>query len=150
MNPEEEQQLRPYVLPSYRFLVELHGLEVAGFSEVSGLESEMETEEVMEGGLNGFVHRLPGRIRHQPLVLKRGITISNDLWEWYYNAVQGNIERMNGSIMMFDEEGYLFRAWSFKEAYPTKWRGPELNAMNSEVAFESIEIVHNGLEISYL
>ncbi|RUS46156.1 phage tail protein [Cohnella sp. AR92] len=127
-------------------MVELQGMHVAGFSEVTGLESEIVLEEFAEGGQNQFVHRLPGRVRFQPLVLKRGMTLTNELWYWYANVMRGSIERKSGSIILYDEYDEEFRRWNFYDAYPTKWIGPTLNAASSEVAFESIELVHNGFK----
>jgi len=139
-----EDNVRPYVVGAYRFRVELDGMWVAGFSEVSGLSMETEIHEVPEGGLNQFVHRLPGRIKLEPLILKRGMTMTNELWKWYMQVVNGKITRRNGSIIMYDEQDEEFRRWNFYDAYPSKWMGPQLNAISSEVAVESIELVHNG------
>ncbi len=138
--------MRPTVVGGYRFRIELEGLDVAGFSEVSGLSAETEIEEIAEGGLNQYVHRLPGRTKLQPIILKRGITTTNELWEWYESVVEGRIVRRSGSIILYDERDEEFRRWNFYEAYPSKWSGPELNASSSEVAIESIELVHNGFK----
>ena len=66
------------------FVLKLKAINVASFSEVSGLQIEMETESYREGGVNGFVHTFPKGIKYQPLVLKRGITdLAMTLWNWY-------------------------------------------------------------------
>jgi phage tail-like protein len=137
---------RPYVVGGYRFMVELDGMLVAGFSEVSGLTVETELEEVPEGGLNQYVHRLPGRTKLGPIVLKRGMTLTNELWNWYADVIEGDFERRSGSIILYDERDQEFRRWNFYDAYPTKWIGPELNASSSEVAVEAIELTHNGFK----
>lgn len=136
---------RAYVVGSYRFMVELDGMLVAGFSEVSGLESEVELEEVAEGGLN-YTHRLPGRVRLQPLVLKRGMTTTNELWNWYADVMRGTIVRKSGSIILYNEKDQEFRRWNFYDAYPTRWSGPDFNASSSDVAVEAIELTHNGFK----
>ncbi len=138
--------VRPNVVSAYRFMVELDGMLVAGFSEVSGLTQETETEEVLEGGLNQYVHRLPGRTKPQPITLKRGITSTNELWDWYADVVEGRFMRKSGSIILFNDRDEEFRRWNFYDAYPTKWTGPELNASSSDIAVESIELTHNGLK----
>jgi phage tail-like protein len=137
---------RPYVVGAYRFMVELDGMLVAGFSEVTGLASEIEVQEVPEGGLNGYAHRLPVRVKLQPLVLKRGMTKTNELWNWYADVMSGRIVRKSGSIILYNERDYEFRRWNFYDAYPTKWTGPDLNAASSEVAVEMIELTHNGFK----
>ena len=59
-------RLDPYL--GFRFLVEIQGLIVAGFSEVGGLQAEIETFEYREGGLNDYAHHLPGPVRYPNLV----------------------------------------------------------------------------------
>ena len=144
---QRSEQARAQLVGSYRFMVELDGLLVAGFSEVGGLLVETDTEEFAEGGLNQFVHRFPSRTRHVPLSLKRGMTLSDELWNWYANVIEGQIERKSGSIILYNERDQEFRRWNFYDAYPTKWSGPELNASASEIAVEYIELTHNGFKM---
>ena len=127
-------------------MVELDGMLVAGFSEVTGLSVETELEEVPEGGVNHYVHRLPKQTKLQPLVLKRGVTVTNELWTWYYGVINGSVVRKSGSVILFNEKDQELRRWNFYDAFPFKWTGPELNATNSAVAVESIELAHNGLK----
>jgi len=144
---QQSEQARTQLVGSYRFMVELDGLLVAGFSEVGGLSVETETEEYAEGGLNQYVHRLPARTKHVPLSLKRGMTLSDELWNWYADVVEGQITRKSGSIILYNERDQEFRRWNFYDAYPTKWSGPELNASASEIAVEYIELTHNGFKM---
>lgn len=144
---QQSEQARMQLVGSYRFMVELDGLLVAGFSEVGGLAVETDTEEYAEGGLNQFVHRFPSRTKHVPLSLKRGMTLSDELWNWYADVVEGQIERKSGSIILYNERDQEFRRWNFYDAYPTKWSGPDLNASASEIAVEYIELTHNGFKM---
>ncbi len=137
---------RPNVVGAYRFMVELDGMLVAGFSEVTGLSSELEVMEVAEGGLNAYAHRLPVRVKLQPIVLKRGMTVTNELWNWYADVMGGIVERKSGSIILYNERDQEFRRWNFYDAYPTKWTGPDLNAASSDIAVEMIELTHNGFK----
>lgn len=154
-------------LGAYRFGVELEGLEVAGFSEVQGLETETEMEEYREGGLNWYVHKLPKGIRHSRLILRRGLTTSTDLWDWYIESAHGynTHERKSGSIILYSEiyknrsrrrgprldpaddreVGKEVCRWNFYDAFPVKWTGPSFNALSSDIAIESLELVHNGI-----
>mgnify|MGYP001108681024 CR=1 FL=1 len=138
---------RQDVVGSLRFCVEIQGLQVGGFSEVTGLQAELEIEEYAEGGVNDFIHRFPKRKKYPPLVLKRGITTSRTLWDWFYQTKIGKVKRTSGSIILQDNRGQEIMRWHFLEAYPIKWVGPEMNATRSQVAVESIEIVHNGLKV---
>ena len=137
---------RSQVFASHRFMVELDGMLVGGFSEVSGLSLETELEEIAEGGVNHYMHKLPKQTKTQALVLKRGVTTTNELWNWYSNVVNGTITRKSGSVILYNEKDVELRRWNFYDAFPYKWTGPELNAANSAVAVESIELAHNGLK----
>lgn len=127
---------------SFKFRVEIEGIRVAGFSEVTGLQFETETEPYEEGGVNDFVHILPKRTKLQNITLKRGITDMHDMWDWYQDVVSGHFERKSGAIILMDITGEDKWRWNFFEAYPVKWTGPELKADSGTVAFETIELAH--------
>jgi phage tail-like protein len=131
---------------AFRFKVELDGLLVGGFSEVTGIQSETEVMEYPEGGLNTHVHILPKQTKYSRIVLKRGITQSSELWDWYDGVAGGTIKRKSGSVILHNHAAKEICRWNFFEAYPVKWHGPDLNATSGNVAVESIEIVHNGLK----
>lgn len=137
------QRMDPYL--SFRFLVEIEGLVVGGFSEVSGLQAETEVEDYREGGVNDFVHKLPKGTKYPNLVLKRGVTDSDVLWEWHQDVVNGRIRRKSGSIVLLDGEGNETWRWGFMDAYPTKWTGPDLAGNSANVAVEAIELAHHGI-----
>ncbi len=133
----------PYA--AFNFLVEIQNLVVGGFSEVSGLQAETETEDYHEGGVNNFVHRLPKGTKFPNLVLKRGITDSYDLWVWYQQVMFGEVKRRNGSVVLLDNTYVEKWRWNFVDAYPVKWVGPDLKADGNTVALETLELAHNGL-----
>ena len=134
----------PYL--SFNFAVELYGLVRGGFTEVSGLQLEVETHEYREGGLNAFVHKLAGPVSYPSnLVLKRGIAEVDGLWLWYQGVLRGVILRKPVSVILLDSAGAETRRWDFAEAYPVKWSGPDLNASSDAVAVETVELAHNGL-----
>ena len=128
-----------------RFRVEVEGLIVGGFSEVSGLELQVDTEDYVEGGTNDFVHVLPKGIKYGPVVLQRGITKSDTLWKWQSNVRNGQIERHTVHIVLLDEEGQDAWDWRCLDAYPTKWTGPDFNATDSKIVIERLELVHKGI-----
>ncbi|MDG0789522.1 phage tail protein [Cohnella ginsengisoli] len=134
------------VLGSFRFDVELDGMLVAGFSDVQGLESQTEYEEYREGGVNGYTHRFPKGTRFAQIVLRRGFSSSSALWDWYDQTVRGSVTRKSGSIILYRQDGEELCRWNFFEAYPVKWTGPALDARSSDVAIESVELVHNGIK----
>jgi len=133
----------PYL--AFAFLVELDGLLVGGFSEVTGLQREIEVQDYREGGVNEYIHKLAGPVRYPSnLILKRGLA-GPEAWEWHDNAARGNITRRNGAIVLQDSAGEEAWRWTFLDAYPVRWTGPELRAATAAVAVESLELVHRGI-----
>lgn len=131
---------------AFRFLVEIDGLSVGGFSEVTGLQIETMVETYREGGFNDYEHKLAGPTRYPSnLVLKHGLTNDETLWNWHQAVTRGVIHRKNGSIILLDISGEEYQRWNFTEAYPVKWTGPDLRAGANEVAIETLELVHHGL-----
>ncbi|MGI9302199.1 MAG: phage tail protein [Gammaproteobacteria bacterium] len=135
--------LDPYM--AFNFAVEIEGLLVGGFTEVSGLESQLEVEDVKEGGVNTYVRKLPRQTTFPNLVLKHGLTDISSLWNWHYNATQGIIHRKNGTIMLLDRRQIPVMWWNFRNALPVSWTGPNFDAGSDTIAFESIEMAHEGL-----
>jgi phage tail-like protein len=140
--PTGERKADPYL--SFRFLVEIQGLVVGGFSEASGLTAETELDEQREGGVNEFVHKLPKLTKYPNLTLKRGLTDSEVLWKWHRAVITGKVQRTTIHLVLLNSEGNETWRWSFADAYPVKWIGPELKADGSTVALESLEIAHHG------
>lgn len=117
---------------------------VGGFSECSGLEGTLQVEEYSEGGENRYVHKFPTRMTYANIVLKRGITFSQDLWKWHYDYANGKGKRLDGLITLLDEDREPVQNWAFQGGMPLKWSGPTLNAAQSAVAVETLEIIHQG------
>lgn len=135
------------IYPTNRFYVILDLVPTAVFTELSGLQVETEVMEYAEGGNNSFVHRLPGRTKVSNITLKRGMTTSNELFKWYMEIAQGNkIKRRNLSIVMYDTALKEVMRWSFNNAYPVKWIGPQLSAASTNSAIETLELAHDGLQ----
>jgi phage tail-like protein len=120
--------------------------QIASFAECTGLDVTMETFPYKEGGVNDYVHQFPTRASFGNITLKRGvISLSDDLWSWHNDFVQGKGVRKDGLIYLCDESRTPAKVWKFKRGIPTKWVGPSLNASQSAVALESLEIAHEGL-----
>ena len=129
-----------------RFRVELEGLQVGGFSEVSGLEAVVETTTYREGGENSFEHQLVGPVSYpRPLVLRRGLSDSPDFFEWVARIGRGRVFRRNLTVTLLREDGEPALLWDCLRAFPVRWSGPDLDATGTVVAFETVELAHHGI-----
>jgi phage tail-like protein len=123
----------------------------AGFSEISGLEATMTVETYQAGGVNGGALKFPGPVAWSSLVLKRGmvaqrpISDTSDFWTWLQGFLDGQGVRKDGVITLMDESGAPALAWSWRRGLPLKWTGGTMNAQQSQVAIEQLEIAHEGL-----
>lgn len=131
---------------TFKFWVESKGVIVGAFTKCTGLSTERDTEQYEEGGVNDYVHILPGRIKYSNIILSRGITYANDLWEWYKPA-NGKLRVANVTIMLWSRQGDVVRRWSIDKAYPVKWSGPDFSTDSNEVAIETLELAHHGIRV---
>lgn len=130
----------------YNFRVEIEGVNVAHFSEVSGLESEVDVIEYRSGGELSQVRKLPGLRKYGNVTLKRGIIQSDDLWQWHKAVLDGNVERRSGSIILLEDNREEALRWNFFEAWPSRYVGPVLRAASSEIAIESLTLACERIE----
>ncbi len=135
----------PYA--QYNFLVEIDGVTRAGFTEVGGLTTEQDAIDYRDGNETATVRKLPGLRKYSNITLKRGFTQDKELWQWRKTTIDGLTERRSGSIVLLDEARNEVLRWNFSEGWIIKWEGPALKATANEIAIESLEIVHEGLEL---
>ena len=131
---------------AFNFLVQLEGVASASFSEASGLESETTIIEYRVGD-NPIIRKLAGLTMFRNIVLRRGITLNRDLYDWRKSIIEGNPDRRDGQIILLDDQRNEVLRWNFSNGWLCKWEGPTLSAESNEVAIESIEIAHEGLEL---
>lgn len=130
---------------NFNFRVEINGVTSAGFSEVTGLTTEVDCIEYREGG-DLSVRKLPGKRKYGNIVLKRGVTKSTELQDWHKNILDGVSDRRDGFIILLDEDRTPVVRWKFFNAFPRKWDGPDLKADGNEVAIESLELCCERIE----
>lgn len=134
---------------SNRFVVEVDGEQVGWFTEVAGLEVRAQTEQVREGGVNGFVHHLPGPLTWPNLVLTRGVASDDNLLSWFNRTsgesftASGAVERTTAAVVLVDQDGQRLRSWDLVDAIPVRWTGPRL-ATESGYPTEELEVAHHG------
>lgn len=134
------------------FVLEIDGIRAAGFSDCSGLQMETKVFEYKEGGNNKTTLRFPEHTSYGNVTLKRGIIASNELLRWQADVARGNFsdrprDGINFAIIFLDEQGFELKRWNLIRAYPVKWMGPDLKASASEIAIESVEIAHEGIQV---
>jgi phage tail-like protein len=121
--------------------------EESHFREVTGLDVYIDTVEIQEGGKNDGAHTRPGSTRYSHIVLKRGVSQSKAFFNWVAAAVNRDVKRMGGKIALCQPDGTSVIEWTFEKGWPCRYEGPRLDAEHNAVAFESIEIAHEGLKM---
>ena len=132
-------------LPVFCFKIEISGVS-AFFKSVSGLKFETESIPVREGGANDTTFMLVGATKWSPLVLKNGFTSGSSLLKWRKEWLTGSMTRRSGTIIQLDTALQAKSKWKFVRGWPTKWELSELDASKSELAIETLEITHEGIE----
>lgn len=137
----------------FNFRLELDGIDRGGFREASGLDSSQDPVEYREGNEGALtVRKLPGLVKYSNITLKWGVLVDDpELFAWRRGIMEGKIVkdklRKNLSIILLDDTGKdEVRRWNIREAWPTKWTGPSFNATGNEVAIETLELAHEGVE----
>lgn len=138
-----------------RFLFELDGVAIGVFRSVTGLEVTVETQDIPEGGQNGFVHKMPGRMTWPHLVFRRGVTESNAVFEWLtkssgegFAAGQNRLTRSTGAVTAIADDGTRLRSWEFIDVFPIRWKGPEFSMDSQTLLEEELEVAHHGFRAS--
>ena len=139
---------------TFKFHVEVGGITQAAFTDCSGLEISTEVFEYQEGGLNEYVHKIPGRTKISNITLKRGFATSNELFKWYKEMEKALLEGkrfdfQQVTIILYSsaDRNELVR-WTLDKAFPVKWVGPAFKTDEAAVAVETLEFAHHGISMS--
>lgn len=134
-----------------RFLFEVDGVAIGSFGEVYGLEVHVGVTTYAEGGENGFVHQLPGRMTWPNIILRRGVTDSDALFEWVnrtagsgFAANSNKLKRSTGAITVLGTGNERLRSWELRDVFAVRWTGPSFNAGSGRTLTEEIELAHHG------
>jgi phage tail-like protein len=142
-----------YVPPvGFHFKVEVLGLSSNDsdfrFSDVSGLTTELATEEVAEGGENRFLQKYPVQTKYTDLVLKRGLTKNSEVTDWIDECIQQLIiTPKNIDIMLLDEEHTPLMTWHLVNAYPIKWTVSDFSARNNAIVVETLQLYYQYFKV---
>jgi phage tail-like protein len=120
----------------------------AAFSECDGLEMTMEAKTIKEGGNNAQLHRVAGLLAYGTLTLKRGMTATFDLWDWFAGVAEDPSIRADGEVVLLAPDGAGERArFVMQRCLPVKLKAPALNARDGAVAIEELQLVYESLTL---
>jgi phage tail-like protein len=132
---------------NFNFRLEIDSITQGAFAECNAIGSNNDPIEYREGSDRPTVRKLPGLTKYSNIVLKWGVTdASKELFEWYSDITKGKIKRRNGSIVLTDLDGTEKVRWNFVQAWPAKYEAPSFNAEGTDVAIETLELAHEGVE----
>jgi phage tail-like protein len=144
--PATDARNDPY--RGFNFEVDFGDQTIAAFPEVSGLTDDGDAVDYREGTDKvNHVRKLTGLRKFPQVVLKRGYTKNNKLWQWVAAIAGGTPDRRNCTIVLLDEARQPVLRWRIRAAWPVKIEGPMLKASGNEVAVESVELAHEGLTL---
>jgi phage tail-like protein len=133
------------------FLLEVDGLSIGTFGRVGGLQLTVSVDEYAEGGVNGYVHRFPGRMHWPNLVFSRGLTESDNLLDWVhrtagdgFEAAGAKLVASTASVTLLDVAGTRLRSYEIEGAFPVRWTGPTLDTGDASALTEELEVTHTG------
>ncbi len=129
------------------FRVKIDGCQLGAFTSCDGLSMDVETEDRIEGGNNGFVWKLPVRIKYSNIKFTRPVgPESMKVAQWLAKLATG-VKRTNAEIVALTPQGKPLVTWKILGVIPVKWQGPSFSAESAKVAQETLEIAHNGFTI---
>ena len=136
---------------NFNFKVEIDGIVQAGFMDCSGFGASTDPIEYREGNENPgadpkTMRKLPGMTKYPNITLKWGLTDDRRLYDWYRDISKGKDVRKNGSIVVLDLEGNEKVRWNFRNGWPAKWDGADFTSKGNDIAVETLEIAHEGVE----
>jgi len=135
-----------YPFKKYNYLVAIDGITQAGFSEINAGDITVEPIKYREGNYKKMTSgKLSGMVEYGNITLKWGASDSKEFHDWIASVSKGETERKKVTIQLMDDKNEAPKAeWELEEAWPTKYTAPDFNATSNEVAFESIELAHEG------
>jgi phage tail-like protein len=118
------------------------------FAECTGLEATMEPKVIKAGGLNYGPAQRVGPVTFATVILKRGMTTTRDLWNWFQLVAGGAYAyRLSAEIAMQDTAGKTVLTWGLARALPVKFKAADFNARGTEIGIEELHLAHEGLTL---
>ncbi|MEA2588317.1 MAG: hypothetical protein QOH66_1244 [Actinomycetota bacterium] len=128
------------------FTIDIEHFNLGAFTTCDGLSMDVETEDRIEGGNNGFVHKLPLRIKYSNVKFTRPVgPESVKVARWLASMADG-VTRGNATIQALTPDRQRLVSWTLQGVIPVKWQGPSFSAESPKVAMETLEIAHHGFK----
>lgn len=130
------------------FQLTIAGDDFGAFHTCEGLGAQMEVEQYSEGGNNGFVWQLPSRISWSNITMTRPVTSDSGKVLTWFNEVIQEADREDGEIVALAPDLTPIVRWQVLGILPVRWQGPSFDPSRSQVAVETLEFSHEGLQAS--
>lgn len=140
-------------LPAFRFFLQLGGVTVGSFTEVTGLSLETEAIDYREGGESTIMRQVPGLTRSGDITLKRGLSADSSLFFWasQVGAINGvttilpdPLFRRTLTLMVHDRGGIAVKSFMIVRAWPKKYAPGDFKSMANEIAIEEVVLGNEG------
>jgi phage tail-like protein len=126
------------------FEVHVDGHDLGAFTGCDGLGVEVVVEQREEGGMNGFVHQLPGRIKYTNVKLTRPVNSDTVKIASWFASMNGAVKRTQAEIIAKNHDANPVFTWTLAGVIPVRWTGPSLSVDSPKVATETLELAHHG------
>ena len=126
------------------FTVSIDGVDLGAFTTCDGLGVDVETEDRVEGGNNGFVWKLPTRLKYSNVKFTRPVGADSAKVARWLAGMANGVKRVTAQIGALAPDGQPLVSWNLQGVIPVKWQGPSFSAESPKVAMETLEIAHHG------
>jgi phage tail-like protein len=136
-------------LTTFRFIVELEKEVVGAFTECKLPDVSWKPQNIEEGGLNTYVHQLPGQRKAAKITFKRGLGITNRLLDWYIEAMRGQMVSRQVTVKLLDPQKNPAITWIIDDAFPMKWSGLSLKSDSKTIAIATLMLSCGYIEVVF-
>lgn len=126
------------------FFVTVDAMDIGSWTECGGLSAKYEIEDYVEGGQNGFVHKLPGRLTYTNVTLKRTVDGESGKVAAWFASLQRSASASTASITAYDDNIEVIATWNLVDVIPVSWKGPSFGVDSGRIGIEELELAHHG------
>jgi phage tail-like protein len=128
---------------------DLGSYDLGSFTGIEGLSAEYDVQRFEEGGVNDFVHNLPGRLKYNNIKLSRAVDRKLDagisLAAWFSQLARGKgLKQRTATVTAYSHGSEVVAEWHLTGVFPVKYTGPSFSTDGGKVAIESVELAHEG------